>query len=75
MNQARHHLSLGLARRFDWLTGRIVPAKTVDGEVRWQLVVRFEDRVYSTIFTRRADVLWIISLRPASRKERREYAR
>jgi uncharacterized DUF497 family protein len=39
--------------------------------VRWKLIVLFEDIVYSVIFARREDVLWIISLRPASRKERR----
>lgn len=75
INQRKHGLSLGLAARFDWLTGHIQPARTVDGETRWKLIVRFEDRVYSVIFTRRGDVAWIISLRLASRKERREYGR
>jgi len=74
INRAKHGLSLAFARQLDWLTGLIQPAKTVRGEVRWKLIVRFGAAVYTAIFTRRGDVLWIISLRPASRKERRDYA-
>lgn len=71
INRDKHGLSLGLAREFDWLAARIQPARTVDGEARWKAIVRLDDTVYVAIFTRRADVLWIISLRPASRTERR----
>jgi uncharacterized DUF497 family protein len=71
INFAKHGASLALAREFDWLTGRVQPAKTVRGERRWKLIVLFDGVVYSVIFTRREDVVWIISLRPASRKERR----
>lgn len=74
INLTKHGLSLGVAERFDWLTGHVQPARTVDGEARWKLLVRYDGRVYAAIFTRREDVAWIISLRPASRKERREYA-
>jgi uncharacterized DUF497 family protein len=74
-NVRKHGVSLSLANRFDWLTGHVQPARTVDGEARWKLIVRHEGIVYAAIFTRRADVLWIISVRRASRKERREYAR
>ena len=70
-NRAKHGLSLALAERFDWLTGRVPPARTVGAESRWKLIVLFEGIVYSAIFTRRGDVYWIISLRYASRKERR----
>lgn len=71
LNLATHGLSLGLSRQFDWLAGTVQPAKTVHGEVRWKLIVLFEGIVYTVIFTRRAHVYWIISLRHASRKERR----
>jgi uncharacterized protein len=71
INTAKHGLSLALAKEFDWLTGRVQPAKTVGGELRWKLIVLFEGVVYAVIFTRRADVYWIISLRYASRRERR----
>jgi uncharacterized DUF497 family protein len=66
---------LALEERFDWLTVQPAPARTVGTERRWKLVAALEGIVYAVIFTRRADVLWIISLRRASRKERREYAR
>ena len=75
INRTKHGVSLGLAERFDWLAGQPAPARTVRGERRWKMVTNLEGIVYAVIFTRRADVLWIISVRRASRKERREYAR
>jgi uncharacterized DUF497 family protein len=38
------------------------------------MVTDLKGTVYAVIFTRRADLLWIISVQRASRKERREYA-
>jgi uncharacterized DUF497 family protein len=73
INQARHQqISLDFARSLDWATGRVAPAKTVNGEVRWKLLARHDDRLYAVIFTIRGDVFWMISVRPASRKERCE---
>ncbi len=70
-NQEKHGVSLALAEQFDW-TGPIQPARTVGGEVRWKMLAVVAGVVYAVIFTRRAnDVFWIISLRRASRKERR----
>jgi uncharacterized protein len=71
INLAKHGVSLALAEQFDWLTGRVHPARTVGGEQRWKLIVLFEGVVYAVIFSRRDDVYWIISLRRASRNERR----
>jgi uncharacterized DUF497 family protein len=73
-NRTKHGVSLALAERFDWLTGQVAPARAVDGELRWKMVTDLKGIVYAVIFTRRADLLWIISVRRASRKERREYA-
>jgi uncharacterized DUF497 family protein len=70
INLAKHGVSLALAKHFDWLTGRVHPARTVGGE-QWKLIVLFEGVVYAVIFSRRDDVYWIISLRHASRNERR----
>ena len=71
-NQAKHGVSLALAEQFDW-AGPVQPARTVGGEVRWRLLAVFAGVVYAVIFTFRPDdVIWIISLRRASRKERRE---
>jgi uncharacterized DUF497 family protein len=73
INLAKHGLSLAMAQQIDWLTGRVRPAKTVGGETRSQWIGVVDGVVYSVIFTPRANGLWIISLRRASRKERREY--
>jgi uncharacterized DUF497 family protein len=42
INLAKHGVSLALAKQFDWLTGRVHPARTVGGEQRWKLIVLFE---------------------------------
>jgi uncharacterized DUF497 family protein len=68
MSQRRHGVSLALAHRFDWLTGPATPGHTVAEELRWKMVTTLEGIIYTTIFTRRVDVLWIISVRPASRR-------
>jgi uncharacterized DUF497 family protein len=73
INRDRHQLSLGLARAFDWLTGHVVPARTVEGEARWKMTVMHDGTVYAVVFTLRGRTFWVISLRPASRKERRIY--
>jgi uncharacterized DUF497 family protein len=71
INIARHGVSLALAHQIDWLTGLLRAAKTVRGEARWQWIGILNGVVYSTIFTPRDGGLWIISVRRASRKERR----
>lgn len=70
VNNAKHGVSLALAEDFDWSRGRFVAARTAKGEQRIQMIVPHDGRVYSAIFTTRDDAFWIISLRPASRKER-----
>ncbi len=43
--------------------------------MRWQILAMVDDVLYSGVFTLRGAVAWMISVRHASRKERREYAR
>jgi len=43
------------------------------GEVRYQLFGQVHGREIAVTCTFRGDLCWIISARPASRKERREY--
>jgi uncharacterized DUF497 family protein len=74
-NCRKHGVSLDLARQLDWLAGRVQPARTVGGEVRWKMIAALASTVFVVIFTRRGEVFWIISLRRASRKERRDYGR
>jgi uncharacterized DUF497 family protein len=77
INRRKHvGLSLSLAEQFDWRSGFIAPAKTVEGEARWKFVTAYDGIVYAVIFTLRdAEVIWVISLRRASRTERRTYAK
>jgi uncharacterized protein len=44
------------------------------GEDRWLAVGRIGDQVFTVCYTMRGGVYRIISLRPASRKERQAYA-
>jgi uncharacterized DUF497 family protein len=70
-NLEKHGVSLALAHQLDWLAGTIQPARSVAGERRWKMLVALDGIVYAVIFTRRADIYRIISLRHASRQERR----
>jgi len=74
INRSRHGLSLAFAEQFDWTTARYQAARTVNGEPRDKVLALVDGRLYAGIFTRRGLVFWMISVRPASRKERREYA-
>ena len=48
-------------------------AKVIDGELRMKAVGEIEGELFAVIFVDRDNVRRIISARPASRKERREW--
>jgi uncharacterized protein len=73
INLQRHRVSLRLAERFDWVMGRIQPARTTKGETRWKILDFVDGTLYAAIFATRGEAVRIISVRHASRKERREY--
>ena len=73
-NRKKHGLSLALAESFDWLNEPIQPARTTAGEARFKILARQAGRVLAAIFTVRGEDIRVISLRPASRQERRTYA-
>jgi uncharacterized protein len=73
INQRKHGVSLALAERFDWNAAGFQPARTVAGEHREKALSYVDGKLYAAIYTRRGRVFWIISVRRASRKERREY--
>lgn len=75
INRRVHGLSLEFAERFDWVTEPIAPARTVRGEPREKILARVDGVVYAAIFVIRNQRPRVISLRHASRKERRDYAR
>ena len=43
------------------------------GELRYNMLVEFKDRVLNITFTPRMDKIHLISVRPASREERKVY--
>ena len=75
-NIAKHGISFAAAEAFDWETA-IVQADTREhyNEVLLVAVGAIGDRLHAMVFTLRRPVVWIISLRKASNKEIREYAR
>lgn len=66
---------------FDFLTAKIlfddqflrVPAKTVDGEQRWQAIGMIDDVHVTAVFTMRGPVIRLISMRRARNGERKKY--
>ncbi len=72
LNRGKHHLSLEIAAGFT--NTMVVRAKMHGAERRYLMIGRIEDGVFAAIVTRRANRVRIISLRRASRKERRLYA-
>lgn len=60
--------------RFDWDTAVISPSPR-SGEFRWAALGFINDRLYHVVFTERGNRIRIISLRTASRMERRTYDR
>jgi uncharacterized DUF497 family protein len=73
-NQKRHGLSLMVAESFDWASEPVVAAKTVRGEPRSKILAMVDGDLYAAIFVIRGARPRVISVRRASRRERREYA-
>lgn len=59
---------------FEWETA-IITSSPGHGEFRLAALGLIGDRLYHVVYTRREDRMRIISLRPASRKERDRYVR
>jgi uncharacterized protein len=73
-NKARHGVPLELVRSFDFDNAKIVEDDDIDyGETRLIGVGFIQDRVYVVVFVERGDVVRVISLRKADRKEAEEY--
>ena len=73
VNQAKHGVSLAVAEHFDWEHEPVQPVKTVGGEARWKILATVDDQLVAAIFTMRGAVARIISVRRASRTERKHY--
>ena len=57
---------------FEWETAVVISSPR-DGEMRWAAIGLIGSQLHHVVFTERADKTRIISLRPASRKERSSY--
>jgi uncharacterized DUF497 family protein len=73
-NQAKHGLSLELAKELEWETALIWTDNRKDyGEVRQCALVLRENRLYFVAFADRADGRRVISLRKANVREVKRY--
>lgn len=73
LNKRLHGVSLEDAQAL-WLGLHvIVPAREVSGEKRMGIVGRIHGEIFVAIFTRRADVIRLISFHRADRKWERHY--
>ena len=74
-NLARHQIDFIEARNFDWDHAHVEIDDREDydelREIAWSFI---GERLYVLVFTRRDDVIWIISLRKAQPREMRKYA-
>ena len=59
---------------FEWETAMVISSDR-SGEIRWAAIGLVGNRLYHVVFTERGDRTRIISLRPASRRERSRYVR
>jgi len=67
-------LAFDLVAEFDFDSAQIVTDERHEyGEVRYRAIGRLGDQIAVVVFTVRNDALRVISLRLASRKERRQY--
>jgi uncharacterized DUF497 family protein len=75
LNLAKHKVEFAAAENFDWDYAHIEVDDREDyGELReiaWGFI---GERLHVLVFTRRDDVIWIISLRKAEHRDLRKYA-
>ena len=70
-NLRRHGLDFADAERFDWLGSTILPDEVVDHEVRCREIGKLDGRTVFIVYTERLKATRIISLRVATRWERK----
>ena len=74
-NSVRHGISLEDAIQLWRQSHVVIPAKKVDGELRWALIGMIGATYYVAIYTERGDRIRIISCHRADRKLERIYER
>lgn len=74
-NQAKHGVSLALAKNFEWDSAVVWSDERRDyGELRQCALGYIADRLVNVVFVDRGDNRRIISLRKANKREERIYA-
>ena len=71
-NLAKHGISLS---RLAEMTGRLAIYSPRSGEDRWVVIGWIEGRLYAGVIANREGGIREISLRPANRREQKDYAR
>ena len=75
LNVKKHGISLALAEDFNFLTAVYeVDDSQHYGETRWKALGWLDTQLCSLTFTHRGEMIRAISLRKATRRERRLYA-
>ena len=72
-NQSKHGMAFEVIHRFEWDTAKIARSDR-RGEVRYAAIGYIGSRLHLVALARRGENIRILSIRPASRQERREYA-
>lgn len=73
-NVAKHGVDFESMTRFDWSTALTRTDTRRDyGETRFVSTGLIGARLHVCVWTKRADVIWIISLRKANERERKHY--
>ncbi len=74
LNQRKHGVSFDFVEKFEWDSALVMEDKRVDyGENRFNALGWVNDRLYQLTFTLRDDVIRVISLRKANRREIKNY--
>jgi uncharacterized DUF497 family protein len=74
LNLAKHKVDFGAAEKCDWVHAVIeVDDRDDYGELRERAIGWIGERLHILIFTRREDLIWIISLRKAEKSDVRRY--
>lgn len=74
-NWRKHGVAFRIIENFDWATALVIPDERRDyGEARWLAMGMIDRRLYAATFTIRGNRIRLISLRPASRRERTLYS-
>ena len=74
LNRVKHKVDFTEVEGFEWNTAVVEIDDREDyGELRERAIGWIGERLHVLIFTRRADLIWVISLRKAEKSDAREY--